>query len=696
MSSDDSSELWLSSDDDPNNARLIAWVGNLSDPFWQGIVGDGQFTKYKTQISEEIFLRRNKRYFVEALHKQSYSNDHLLVAWKMPHIGNFTYITRGRISQYIHPHELHNLDVTRYARHIPLTPAVLQESITPHKLKNQIDIELEFQTSTFHYARHEQAIENTPTTYNVKDLLSDNRFPRGVGHLMYPSCDYKPSYRVDFKVARYEGVYLIHETAVYPNDKTHLKHVEYYNPCYEMRSRDSHGQLLRQADQNDFAGDEFSPVGWQRRREDGNFEFNNEEQKNNIGQLDDTAGNISTVNYTDYRRVRENEGTFKKRKILAILASNNITRDSRLMDLSHNRKAPSTTSYDKNVQRNSYDNREIKKSENITSTQLVKTAKSLDSNIKTPLESRAKKVEDISNVRANSAQTISSKQTHNEEHKQRDNNNNVSVHKRKELLNQTRDSLRKSVDAVKLMRVDPTVIKRPTLDKTITENIKNSHIKQDVKHGDQQALRQNIANKDNDALSEHRDLPMKGIYVAHSKRIKTRDSLNQKIERRESERLNEKTKQSVDEQSSKEGKETNASTPQIEIRENVKESRDTMKNDNSVEKNRFSKVWHRKRKNRRTASNVFVDEMSVLAPTLRKLKESGQWKEIKAYAKKNNLLLTKKTWMYVTWKFLRYEKPKKPHDKLVAFVYKQNPSKCRTDGNILLNEEVSHVDQILE
>ena len=246
------------------------------------------------------------------------------------------------------------------------------------------------------------------------------------------------------------------------------------------------------------------------------------------------------------------------------------------------------------------------------------------------------------------------------------------------------------------MRVDPTVIKRPTLDKTITENIKNSHIKQDVKHGDQQALRQNIANKDNDALSEHRDLPMKGIYVAHSKRIKTRDSLNQKIERRESERLNEKTKQSVDEQSSKEGKETNASTPQIEIRENVKESRDTMKNDNSVEKNRFSKVWHRKRKNRRTASNVFVDEMSVLAPTLRKLKESGQWKEIKAYAKKNNLLLTKKTWMYVTWKFLRYEKPKKPHDKLVAFVYKQNPSKCRTDGNILLNEEVSHVDQILE
>ena len=103
-------------------------------------------------------------------------------------------------------------------------------------------------------------------------------------------------------------------------------------------------------------------------------------------------------------------------------------------------------------------------------------------------------------------------------------------------------------------------------------------------------------------------------------------------------------------------------------------------------------MWHRKRAKASTTAEVFVKESSPLARTFRRLQETGHWAGIKAYAKRNGLLLTHKTWMYVTWKYLRYEKPKKPHEKLVEFIYKQIPSSCRTDGNIVLNEKVSGDD----
>ena len=648
----------MSSDDEPYNARLIAWVGNLSDPSWQGIVGDGQFTKYKTQISEGLFLRRNKRYFVEALHKQSSSNDHLLVAWKMPHIGNFTHITRGRISQYIHPHELRNLEVTSYARHIPLTPGVLQEPITPRKLKDKIstDIESDIDTETkFHQFRdsagnEEQRAKSTSITNSLKDLMSDGKSPRSIGDLLYPSCDYKPSYKVDFKVARYEGVYLIHETAVYPNDGTHLKHVEHYKPCYEMRTKDSHGEWLPHAEQYDFAGNEFDPYGSRRGREDGNFETNSEEREDNVGESNDNVGNIPTVDYARHRRVRDVEESFKGRKILAILgAASKTTGDSRVMGLSHDRKVTSASTHGKSVEGTINDIRG-KKPENTVVTErkgtshksvvesVRKSAKTLDSNMRTSSRRRVRKVE---NVRINSAATVRSKQALNNGH-------NVSARKERKISDQTTITLRKSAKPVKSISTSRivaagTASERPTRNKMIRQNIKNPRMKQDVKLENKQGVRENASNKDNDTSLEARDLPVEGVYVIQSQKIARKDDRN------------------------------DTSTPRREI---------------EVKKSNVPKVWHRKRPKERTAGNIVVDKMSPLAPTLRKLKETGQWKEIQAYAKKNNLLFTKKTWMYVTWKFLRYEKPKKPHDKLTAFVYKQNPSRCRTDGNILLNEKV--------
>jgi ELWxxDGT repeat protein len=76
ISSDDHSELWLSTDADPANKRKIAYVF--------GATGRRVFTKYPTQTSVKIYLQRNKKYYVEVLHKENLGYDHVTVGWTLP------------------------------------------------------------------------------------------------------------------------------------------------------------------------------------------------------------------------------------------------------------------------------------------------------------------------------------------------------------------------------------------------------------------------------------------------------------------------------------------------------------------------------------------------------------------------------------------------------------------------------------
>ena len=784
ISSDDSSELWLSTNNDPKKARLIAWVGNLTDPFWQGIVRDGDFTKYKSQISAQIFLRRNRRYFVEALHKQSTSSDHLLVAWKIPRVGNFSHITRGRISQYIHPHELHNLDVNRYARHVPLTPAVLQGPLIPQKLKDQIKVDMSNpgQTSgtqtpvssdahlyrrddylsqknnrspspigredspigkknlSSEASRQDKVVTDTPMKKNLNDFIFDSKFPQSIAHKMYPSCDYKPSYRVNFSVARYEGVYLIHETAVYPDDKTHLKHVEYYKPCYEMRSTDSHGNILPDVDKRGFAVYEMGT------NEDDTIEDNNDglasedQASQNIhdtGQLADTAANIATVNYTDHRRTKDatpqsnfSTGTkFNQRKILAALdfSNTNISQKKQTSDDTSRLVVTPPRSYDNSSQgkrnevrgnddvisdKNKYLKREIehgrdlKKSGNIAvidgvfnsndrmlQSNVRKSTKTSSYEIRNSLKTPVKKV---------GRSTVSPEQTVNKGNEKRTNAAGVVI-----LEGNSDESVEK-----KRVNGQSTITAERTIDKTRHET-KNGH-------EDREDLAGKVRNNDH----FHQKLSNKRNYISQSKIVKSQDSQRkinqiqdktpntpkQKPEKRkpDSQRNISQDKQNIvkEKRTPETWEGIKEKTKRRKMMRSTEDDVDDLNQvriiglkDNKLKdfpiikqnKNNKAKVWHRKRSKTRTAENVFLDDSSPLGLTLRKLKESGQWEEIRSYAKRNGLLLNKKTWMYVTWKFLRYEKPKKPHDKLVEFVYKQNPAKCRTDGNILLNEKVSPV-----
>ncbi len=76
IAADDSGELWLSTDADPANKRLIA-----SAPQWTHAE---EWDKYGSQQSVSISLQAGQRYYIEALHKQADQKDNLTVAWQMP------------------------------------------------------------------------------------------------------------------------------------------------------------------------------------------------------------------------------------------------------------------------------------------------------------------------------------------------------------------------------------------------------------------------------------------------------------------------------------------------------------------------------------------------------------------------------------------------------------------------------------
>lgn len=78
ISSNDSSELWLSSGESPDKKRLIAYMDGWATP--------GDTNKYPTQKSAPINLESGQAYYIEALQKQGSGSDQLAVYWEGPSI----------------------------------------------------------------------------------------------------------------------------------------------------------------------------------------------------------------------------------------------------------------------------------------------------------------------------------------------------------------------------------------------------------------------------------------------------------------------------------------------------------------------------------------------------------------------------------------------------------------------------------
>ena len=94
IAADDTAELWLSPDIDPEKMKKIAYV----EP-WQKVKAN-QFNLAKNQQSIHIYLQANKKYFIEILHAQAEKKGFVQVAWKITQRRNskFTIITSRYLS----------------------------------------------------------------------------------------------------------------------------------------------------------------------------------------------------------------------------------------------------------------------------------------------------------------------------------------------------------------------------------------------------------------------------------------------------------------------------------------------------------------------------------------------------------------------------------------------------------------------
>jgi hypothetical protein len=77
IASDDNSELWLSTDENPANKKKIAYlIGSVTPRNWAPFIA--------SQQSAPINLVGGRKYYIEALHKEGGGADHLSVAWRQP------------------------------------------------------------------------------------------------------------------------------------------------------------------------------------------------------------------------------------------------------------------------------------------------------------------------------------------------------------------------------------------------------------------------------------------------------------------------------------------------------------------------------------------------------------------------------------------------------------------------------------
>ena len=194
VSSDDSSELWLSFNENPHNIRLIASVYSAIESAW---TGEGDFWKYPTQLSRNIRLVARQRYFVEALHKQGAGNGRIQVYWRKPGSVKLEAITGEYLRSYFDDGKQNTSNFQEEALEaLTWTPSHVKQN--KHKSHKGLNLSSQF-------------------NYTALPFI-DHKIVKGV----FNSCSYKPSYIIERNLSRYEGVNLVHETLVYPSDSTYL------------------------------------------------------------------------------------------------------------------------------------------------------------------------------------------------------------------------------------------------------------------------------------------------------------------------------------------------------------------------------------------------------------------------------------------------------------------------------------------
>ncbi|XP_056243042.1 N-acetyl-beta-glucosaminyl-glycoprotein 4-beta-N-acetylgalactosaminyltransferase 1 isoform X2 [Seriola aureovittata] len=220
VSSDDNSELWLSPDESPLNARLLVYVGQLGTEW----TAPGEFSKFRSQSSKSVHLISSRRYYFEILHKQDdKGSDHVEVGWR-PFLPGLKYevIDSAYISLYTDESSLKMNSVD----HIPQTLAShirLPEESQPQGVEGG--------SSIMQHGADMLKPDPRDTFYSTP-MIDPSRLEN-----VLPACLYSPTYVVkDFPIARYQGLQFVYLSFVYPNDFTRLTHMERENKCFYRES----------------------------------------------------------------------------------------------------------------------------------------------------------------------------------------------------------------------------------------------------------------------------------------------------------------------------------------------------------------------------------------------------------------------------------------------------------------------------
>ncbi|XP_077177361.1 N-acetyl-beta-glucosaminyl-glycoprotein 4-beta-N-acetylgalactosaminyltransferase 1 isoform X2 [Paroedura picta] len=212
VASDDNSEFWLSSDDSPANARLVAFVGKLGSEW----TAPGEFTKFSSQVSKPIRLLSSRHYYFELLHKQDdHGSDHVEVGWRvfLPSF-KFEVVDSPYISLYADESSLKMNEV----EHVPQSLASYAGSYL------------------WGAQRDEHGADMLKPDPRDTFFLTPQIEPSHVENVLVP-CAYSPTYVVkDFPIARYQGLQFVYLSFVYPNDFTRLTHMETENKCFYRES----------------------------------------------------------------------------------------------------------------------------------------------------------------------------------------------------------------------------------------------------------------------------------------------------------------------------------------------------------------------------------------------------------------------------------------------------------------------------
>ena len=179
ITSDDTSELWLSRNEDPASSEMIARVYSPHGSAW---TVEGDYKKYPDQISKEILLHAGKKYYIESLSKQGSGAAHVAVYWSY---GNSTFEIIS--SKYLSSFSERNTD---------------HESIPRHAGKHD---KRTLQSKSYLYY------------FNRLPFLSWKEHINPI-----PTCPYNPSFLVRKKLKRYEGVTLTSLSQVFPQDETNM------------------------------------------------------------------------------------------------------------------------------------------------------------------------------------------------------------------------------------------------------------------------------------------------------------------------------------------------------------------------------------------------------------------------------------------------------------------------------------------